>query len=71
MELKAVYHATVPSRAGDQPTLIYNLRDGFTWLKDVTDNDWSCFSSTAVGAEINAREAGFDPQAIVYIDISG
>lgn len=70
MDLKAVYNPTVPSRAGDQPTLIYNLKDGFTWLKDEPDNNWTCFSSTAVGAEINARQAGYDPQAILYVDIS-
>lgn len=69
MGLKAVYNVTVASQAGGQPTLIYNLRDGFCWLKDVTDNEWSCFSPTAAGAEVNAREAGYDPQAIVYVEI--
>ncbi len=69
MELKAVYHPTVPSRAGEQPTLIYSLKDGFTWLKSEPDNKWTCYASTAVGAEINAREAGFDPLAILYVDI--
>lgn len=69
MELKAIYRCTVRSQADNQPTLIYNLEDGFTWLKTAEDNDWSCFASSAVEAETNARLAGHDPQAIVYVGI--
>lgn len=71
MELKAICRVTVQSQAVNQPTLIYNLEDGFTWLKDVNNeaNTWAGFFETAVGAEISAREAGLDPQAIVYMGV--
>jgi hypothetical protein len=70
MNLKAVYNVTVPSLAGEQPTLVYNLKDGFTWLKTEVDNDWSCYATTAAEAETLARQAGYDPLAIVYVDIA-
>jgi len=70
MELKAIHNVLKPSQVGDEQTLIFNLEDGFAWLKTVGDNNWWCHATTDVEAETNARLAGYDPQAIVYVGIS-
>ncbi len=65
--MKAIYRPVGLAQADQQPTLIYNTKDGFAWVKTPENNDWHCFNPTAIGAEGEARKAGFDPQAIAYI----
>lgn len=68
MQLKAIYRAIPIAFIDEQDTLVYNLKDGFAWMstKDKA-NSWSTKNPTAVGAETEARKAGFDPLAIVYL----
>lgn len=69
--LKAIYRVVPTDKAVEQDTLIYNMGDGFTWvrLKDETvENTWHCFAMTAPEAERKAIEAGFEPVAIAYIE---
>lgn len=68
MQLKAIYRAIPVGLIEEQETLVYNLKDGFAWVstKDKA-NTWSTKNPTAVGAETEARKAGFDPTAIVYL----
>lgn len=66
---KAIYRVIPLSKAGCQETLIYNLRDGFSWVRKTDDNSnsWHCIVPTAIEAEKQARKAGFNPTAIAYI----
>ncbi len=68
MELKAIYRPIPADRADQQETLVYNTIDGFSWIKSSTENNWTCYASTAVEAETLARESGFDPVAITYLE---
>jgi len=70
MQLKAIYNVIPAPRRKDQETLVYCLKDGFAWvftLADGNSNTWSTKNPTAVGAEIEARQAGFDPLAVCYL----
>jgi len=65
---KAIYKpvADIPD---DKVTLVYNVSDGFTWVRDpVNDpehnNDWRCHKPSAIAAEMAAIEAGFDCEVI-------
>jgi len=66
---KAIYHVVPLSRADQQDTLIYNTQGGFAWVSLASgQSSWSTENPTAVGAELEARTAGLDPQAIAYIN---
>lgn len=71
--MKAIYRPVVTdSQVQAQDTLVYNLRDGFTWVRfsgtgPLISGDWYTFAASAPAAEKAAREAGLDPQAILYV----
>ena len=69
---RAIYNpVTSDEDVQKQETLIYNLKDGFAWVRTEKDrgNTWHCFNPTAVGAEEEARRAGFAPPAIFYAKV--
>lgn len=56
--------------------LMYNPKDGFTWVRQARDDqptwpssltNWSTKASTNVEALRLAREAGFNPTAVYYV----
>jgi hypothetical protein len=68
MNLKAIYRPIPSEHADQQETLVYSLPSGFAWVKNQDpQNHWHCYQPTAVGAEQEARKAGFDPVAIVHL----
>jgi hypothetical protein len=68
-QLKAIYRPVVTDeQVQSQDTLIYNLKDGFTWVRLAAGNsEWHCFARSAPAAERAAIESGHAPQAIAYI----
>jgi hypothetical protein len=60
---QAIYNlVSTDEQVQEQDTLIYNIRDGFTWVRLVSGySAWNAYASSAPEAEEEARAAGLDP----------
>lgn len=68
VQAQAIYRVVPLAQAYRQDTLIYNLKDGFAWVSTRDSNSpWFTKNSTAIGAELEARQAGLNPTAVAYI----
>lgn len=56
------------AQIAQQDTLIYDMIDGFSWVRLADGNaTWQAFFPTAAAAEEAARKVGLNPQAVCYL----